>query len=332
MNSPLGSSSLTTTFAITNLEQEKEKFFANQKYNPQFTYANNFSDEDIYRHGQLKTELVSMARMIIQQAMGDLGSAEKIALLEGETLPLSKIKQEIKKYLEKNEVTNRVQTRYSSKFTARTAVNINREQQCILKIRLPESYGAQALKPVLNHEIGTHIFRWLNEFEQPWSKNRVDYGLQNHLEAEEGLATWHTRLHHPLPYLWQPALYVYIISMAQEHPFCEVFSQLEALVPNPDERWFYSVRAKRGLHDTSRPGGSTKDQVYLAGAAKVANWLVKHQFEVEKLYLGKLALEDVERMSKIPGVVKPRLPLFIKDKGYAERMYEIIRYSGVINL
>jgi hypothetical protein len=41
--------------------------------------------------------------------------------------------------------------------------------------------------------------------------------------------------------------------------FVELFKNLEKYVDNPLARWKYVVRVKRGLVDTSKPGGLYKD-------------------------------------------------------------------------
>jgi hypothetical protein len=53
------------------------------------------------------------------------------------------------------------------------------------------------------------------------------------------------------------------------------------------------LRVKRGLADTSQPGGLYKDQVYLEGALK----LLEHRKEVDwqEFYSAKLNIEDLKR-------------------------------------
>jgi len=44
----------------------------------------------------------------------------------------------------------------------------------------------------MDHEIGTHLIRTLNETKQVWYKKRDKFNLKPFLETEEGLATLHT--------------------------------------------------------------------------------------------------------------------------------------------
>ncbi len=57
------------------------------------------------------------------------------------------------------------------------------------------------------------------------------------------------------PYLFKPALNYYACHRASELSFVELFNDLEKYVDNPRKRWKYVLRFKRGLTDTSEPGG-----------------------------------------------------------------------------
>ena len=60
-------------------------------------------------------------------------------------------------------------------------------------------------------------------------------------------------------YLFKPALNYYACYKASELSFVELFNDLEKYVDNPIKRWKYVLRVKRGLSDTSQPGGLYKD-------------------------------------------------------------------------
>jgi hypothetical protein len=67
---------------------------------------------------------------------------------------------------------------------------------------------------------------------------------------------------------------------------------------------------KRGLYDTSEPGGFTKSIVYLEGMTEVWQYLKKSNFDVEGLYYGKIAAEDVNKAREMNPDFKPQLPHF----------------------
>ncbi len=55
------------------------------------------------------------------------------------------------------------------------------------------------------------------------------------------------------------------------------------------------MRVKRGLTNTGEKGGFFKDQCYLRGAVEILK--NRHIINVEDLFLGKLALNDVVLIS-----------------------------------
>ena len=57
--------------------------------------------------------------------------------------------------------------------------------------------------------------------------------------------------------------------MASKMSFVELFNDLERYIDNRMARWKFVIRLKRGLMDTSEPGGLYKDQVYLEGAVMI---------------------------------------------------------------
>ena len=70
---------------------------------------------------------------------------------------------------------------------------------------------------------------------------------------------------------------------------------------------------KRGLADTSKPGGLYKDQVYLEGAMK----LLQHRKEVDwqGFYSAKLNMEDLKRPKLMKKLRKDDivLPKFVEN-------------------
>ena len=54
--------------------------------------------------------------------------------------------------------------------------------------------------------------------------------------------------------------------MASKMSFVELFNDIERYVDSKMSRWKFVLRLKRGLVDTSEPGGLYKDQCYLEGA------------------------------------------------------------------
>lgn len=103
---------------------------------------------------------------------------------------------------------------------------------------------------------GTHHLRSVNNRYQPWSncKVRKDMGLRSMNPTEEGLASLHSVLFRKDPCLWRAAVLYYTVYKASQMSLKEVFKDLGQYVQDPNVRWDYCIRAKRGQTDTSRPG------------------------------------------------------------------------------
>ncbi len=73
--------------------------------------------------------------------------------------------------------------------------------------------------------------------------------------------------------------------------FVELFSDLSKYIEDPFRRWKYVLRVKRGLEDTSQPGGFFKDKVYLKGAVQILK--NRKIIDFDDLYCGKIHIEDL---------------------------------------
>lgn len=61
------------------------------------------------------------------------------------------------------------------------------------------------------------------------------------------------------PFLYKSALNYYSAYMASKLSFVELFQDLEKYLDNPRRRFQNVMRVKRGMVDTSEPGGLYKD-------------------------------------------------------------------------
>jgi hypothetical protein len=70
---------------------------------------------------------------------------------------------------------------------------------------------------------------------------------------------------------------------------------------------------KRGLGDTSDNGGFTKSVVYLRGLRAIEKFVADGN-TLQRLYIGKVALEDLETIEKLPDLKAPLiLPNFLRE-------------------
>jgi len=86
-----------------------------------------------------------------------------------------------------------------------------------------------------------------------------------------------------------------------------------------------TIRQKRGLTDTSHPGGYSKDLVYFAGMIEVWRWLKERNFNPSDLYFGKISFKDVQKAIEMNPEFEPKLPSFfsINPVQYAAEIEKI---------
>lgn len=308
---------------ISNLAEEKEKFFANKKYNPKFIYTEEIDPKIIKKYGLPEEKLFDLSKNIIDKFKFEYGSFDNIAKVEGKLLTQQQIGKAVEEYTVKNNISDLVKPQYTNHMVARTAVSLTNRKRFYLKIRIPVSYREKSIDAVLDHEIGTHIFRMINELRQPWYGHESRGNFLDHIVTEEGLATLHMLMKYPIKLPVIQASYYYAEYLAQEKSFAETFDELGKVIDDQDLVWFLTARVKRGLFDTSEPGGYTKDIVYLKGIIDVAKWLSKNDFDVTNLYHGKIALEDVEKASGLTKN-KAKVPIFVGNEAYKKEIEEII--------
>lgn len=328
----LMSQSLTATFLIANEEAERLRFFKDLSYNPQLKYRHPVDPTWLTRYPQVEPQLFELAEHIMQMTNTQFTTFELLRKSEGELLKTEAVHQRLATYLTEQELdTKEVEIRYSEEFLARTGVNAE-QNHCVVKMKLPLKYHEHSFRATLDHEIGTHVFRWLNEFNQPWHGKREKFHLSDHVETEEGLAILHSHLTHPTPYMWQPALYAIAVKLAQTESFAQVFAKLEPYCLDTTERWRLCLRVKRGLSDTSQAGGYRKDACYLRGAVSVSSWLAQHDYDPTQLYAGKLSQADSERLLPKISLAGVRLPTFVKNTNYAQHIALTRKINGFDSL
>ena len=101
--------------------------------------------------------------------------------------------------------------------------------------------------------------------------------------------------------------------MASKLSFVDLFNDIEKYIDSKKNRWKFVLRLKRGLIETSEPGGLYKDQCYLEGAVD----FLRHRLSIDivGLFTGKISLEDL-RKPKIQKLLNKdliKLPTFMQD-------------------
>lgn len=304
-----------------NTDQERKKFLFDPNYNPQFVYESPITQKDLLRFGEVSSEYLDTAMKIMKKVIDKWGTESNyLREMEGELMEKKDVSQKIHEYLEMHGLERKVRVYFTQKAIARTLVD-----GTDLYIRIPFDYRQDGFIGVLDHEVGTHILRRINDRIQPWSEKREQYALRPHLETEEGLASLHSHVSTPNKLMWLRAVHYYAAYQASKMSFAQLNQDLKKYIDDKERRFKVCLRVKRGISDTSIPGAFSKDQIYLRGTIKVLQWLKDNDFQLEHVYLGKLAVEDIERIRQLPHEANSVLPHFYTrdKKAYKQQILEI---------
>jgi len=311
--------SLVQDLTPVNLLSEKAKFFADQSYNPQFTYSRPITLDELYRYGLPQEKYKSLAKEINQRAFHDQTETE-IVNKEGAAVSDDEVKQKIIFFLQMHNLEDHYRLIFSDSFVARAAVS-NTE----IKLRTPLKFLEQNLLGMIYHELGTHALRQINYEQQPFFKKRKQMGFTDYLRTEEGLAVLHGLLPYANKIAYKASSHYLASSWAQTDSFSELWHKIAHFIDDPDRRWNWTLRQKRGLTDTSQPGGFTKDLVYFEGFVDTWRWLQQQQFDITDLYRGKIAFADVGKAKEMNPLYTPLLPSFfsVNKDAYKQQLYLI---------
>jgi hypothetical protein len=110
------------------------------------------------------------------------------------------------------------------------------------------------------------------------------------LATEEGLASLANHIHYEKSDLMAiPALLYFGVCVAQENSFWDTFKILQKYIPEFEDCWLHTLRVKRGMVDTSKPGGFCKDQATFDGAMRILE--NKDKIDFNAIYAAKVSLE-----------------------------------------
>ncbi|MBW3002926.1 DUF1704 domain-containing protein [Candidatus Woesearchaeota archaeon] len=174
-------------------------------------------------------------------------------------------------------------------------------------LRRGQNFSENYVKRLIVHEIGSHVLRAENGIKQ--QLKIFSSGFPHYMATEEGLAVVNEERRQLLDNetLKKYAGRVIATDMALRHPFSEIYTYMLKYFPRMTA-YKIAMRAKRGISDTSQPGGCTKDHVYLKGYLMLKKF-VKKGGDLNKLYYGKISLESLPMVEKFPDLVEPRLLL-----------------------
>uniref|UniRef100_A0A8D1CKJ2 KIAA0895 n=1 Tax=Sus scrofa TaxID=9823 RepID=A0A8D1CKJ2_PIG len=320
---------ILTAIKPTNLEKEKLRFFkSDYTYNPQFEYANPSLPSVLAKHSNASDRFLKQSINIMELTLQKYGSYEKFEQATGGSL-LSKTRiwSHVRKYMMKEGCMGEIVVHLTEDLLSRASMTVvNGCPTLTINVSTAREHW---LEGMLRHEIGTHYFRGINNLQQPWNSwtGRKKHELKPNNPTEEGLASIHSVLFRKDPFLWRAALLYYTVYQASQMSFCELFKDTGRFVKDPNTRWDYCVRAKRGWTDTSKPGCFSKDQVYLDGILQILRYRETIDFHLLTA-LGKVSYEDVDRLKGLAVTENMRVPHFLQDHGrYMEHLEKIMEVN-----
>ncbi len=302
--------SLVQQMTPLNLQEEKQKFFdKNCKYNPQFKYKELITLNKLHKYGEPKEKYLKLAKQILDEAFSQY-SEQELRELEGQKISAEQGMEMLENFILKNDLQDKIEVSWIEGHISKASTYKNE-----FKLRKDFDYREKQFVSTLYHEIGTHFLRRLNYLEQPFYGKKDKLEFSNYLSTEEGLASFHSQLAANYKLDYYHALTYLATNIAQESSFIKTYEFIYQYLKDELRSWRLTVKMKRGLYDTSEPGGFTKSIVYLEGMAKVWQYLKESNFDVEGLYYGKIATEDVNKAREMNADFKPQLPHFIaQDK------------------
>ncbi|XP_064274275.1 putative tyrosine carboxypeptidase MATCAP2 isoform X2 [Passer domesticus] len=320
---------LLTAIKPSNVEKEKVKFFSSDfTYNPQFEYENPALPNVLAKHSHASDRFLKQSINIMKRTLQKYGSYEKFEQATGGSLlTKSRIWNHVRKYMVKEGCLGEIVVHLTEDLLSRASMTVvNGRPTLTINVSTAREHW---LEGMLRHEIGTHYFRGFNNNSQPWCNRngRRKHGLKPINPTEEGLASIHSVLFRKDPFLWRAALLYYTVYQASQMSFSQLFHDVGKFVKDPNTRWDYCVRAKRGWTDTSQPGCFNKDQVYLDGILRILRYRESIDFHLLTA-LGKISYEDVDRLKGLAVIENMRVPHFLQDHArYMEHLKKIMEVN-----
>ncbi len=327
-----------------NLAVEREKFFKDKKYNPEFTYPDLKFDPyalkadlkkievDDSGYGRLfkekKDEILKKINLLEKRGTADFMQCSKD--LYG--YPTKKIQADAKREfkelaklanaclddegdgaLSSDDAVkkfNKVFKKYRIDWKAKTKEDL--VSRCIagkknaLFVRKDALFNESRMKALIAHEIETHILSAENGKRQPYMV--FNRGTARYLETQEGLAIYNTnKILEDDPDFFNvvPHAIVLATEVGAGGSFRKIYSFVKDLGFSEEKSFRIALKLKRGLEDTSQPGVFTKDYIYYKGYKDIQKF-VEDGGDIADLYVGKISVHDVDWIKKLPGIKKPK--------------------------
>lgn len=325
-----------------NFDEEKRKFFISNTYNPQFRYpqlpkeyfrkalwelkyAQLFSRDSLARTIEerrleetiYKVELLlaignpdkitrvteklyqcTFDRMYVDEAKQALG--DSLSFSENQSDP-ERVRSKFRKYLKRYGVEH-----WGIVISKQKDFNIQvRHKKERVRISEEVNLDFTSLDSLLAHEIDGHILRAVNAAKR--EEKIFENPLPFYIKTEEGLASYLgdycaknselSKKHHAIKYLGT--------YLALNKSFRDVYNFFLDNGFTSDMAFQRAVRIKRGFTDTSLPGCNVREAIYWEGMIDVREF-IQNGGNINKLYMGKVGLEDLEYLPEPDDVILPQ--------------------------
>ncbi|TSC58427.1 MAG: Uncharacterized protein Greene041619_651 [Candidatus Peregrinibacteria bacterium Greene0416_19] len=184
-----------------------------------------------------------------------------------------------------------------------------------LYLREGALFSREHIASLIVHEVETHILTVVNGDHQPFEIFRR--GFADYLDTQEGLAVFHqNRVLSPFhEKRYGPARSFLAVAYALTHSFVDTRRHLEEQLGYAAPKALTkAIELKRGLHDPSEPGCFTKGIVYFRGQRRIERF-VSEGGDLRRLYVGKVAIDDLDLAEQVPGVQPALLlPEWLREK------------------
>ena len=333
-----------------NLAEERETFFEDVTYNPQFKYP-----EFMFDPMHLKEKLKKVKVQLDDSPLGQLFVAKadeigkKVALLEAVGAEnfeeksvalygapdegrhaglLAAAKKRLGgkpekfgdegrnyEYEEAMEEFKRVFEEYGLAWKVKAKQEMVADclagKKNALFVREGARFTEQRLRMLVAHEIETHILTAENGKHQNYQL--FNRGFADYLETQEGLAVWNQEqvLSQNIEKNYRSAVLVFVVDFARKHGFADTYDYCLKLGMDSGRAFQTTLKVKRGFEDTGRAGAFSKEHVYFAGYLQVHDFVVGGG-DLKDLYYGKYNLRDLELIKGIAHLRDPKvLPGFL---------------------
>lgn len=331
-------------FIPANYEQEREKFFNSDSYNPVFDYPDMpvlFFKKGLLQLQEAKVMSADAAlRKIEKNRLKETKYKVKLLLARGDPEKITINSERLyqckfnNRYVEMartvlNDVRSSMENdtrpdklrmafvKYLKKYKIKNwRIIISKQKDFNIqvrykheKVRISEeaNLGFASLDSLLAHEVDGHIIRAVNAAKQ---KSRVfQRPLPFYIKTEEGLACYlgdYLAKNGELSKKHHAIKYLgsYLALNSSFREVCEFFMDNGL---SPDLAFQRAMRIKRGFTDTSQPGCNAREAIYWEGMMDIKRYL-ENGGSLKKLYSGKIGLQDIEYIPENEDVILPKRP------------------------